>query len=240
MEAIDEEGYCEEGVGYWQYGFGFFTLFFDVYTQLTGEKPAILSTQKVKNLVQYMQNSQMGEQVYLPFADGGTKFFLGDGQILCAIKTLFGTLFTIDLSAKMKLLEGNYRALAFRLLYGIDKFSSSANEKFEKRAAKTFYYNKAQVFVYKNANYAFAAKGGHNLELHNHNDVGAFQIVKDEKRLLVDIGCGEYTRQYFSDERYSIFVCSSFSHCVPIIGENGQKAGKEYCGDTGYAGRGCV
>ena len=40
--------------------------------------------------------------MYLPFADGGGKLFLGDGQILCTIKTLFGSLFDIDLSARMK------------------------------------------------------------------------------------------------------------------------------------------
>ena len=33
----------------------------------------------------------------------------------------------------------------------------------------------------------------------------------------MDVGAGEYTRQYFSSERYNIFEPSSRSHNVPII-----------------------
>ena len=70
--------------------------------------------------------------------------------------------------------------------------------------------------------------------MHNHNDVGGFQIVRNGKRLIVDIGAGEYTKGYFSnpEERYGdeIFVCGSKSHSVPMIDGNCQKDGESYKG----------
>ena len=230
LSSIDEEGYCDEGIGYWQYGFGFFCLFFDVYVQLTGKSPAFLKTQKMKNLVQYMQRAQMNGGVYLPFADGGTKRFLSDCQIFCAIKNLFGDLFGVDLSSNIKIDESS-KALALRLLNGVDKFTSGMSVVKKEQLTETFYYSNAQVFIHKNDNYAFAAKSGYNREKHNHNDVGSFQIVKGEKRLICDIGAGDYTRQYFDEnERYKFFVCSSLGHSVPIVGGKAQRFGKEYYG----------
>ena len=226
LKGIDEEGYCSEGVSYWGYGFGFFTVFFDVYTQLKGERPDFLQSEKVLNLVQFLQRTQMQGDVFLPFADGGTKRNNHDWQVLCAVKNLFGDAFDFALQPEVKL---SSRALGTRFFNGVDKFPYKEGKKEKKQ---TYYYQNAQVFIHKNKNYAFAAKSGHNDEMHNHNDVGAFQIVKDEKRLICDIGAGEYTRQYFgtSEERYSIFVCSSLGHSVPIVGGKAQCFGKEYCG----------
>lgn len=229
LSSIDEEGYCDEGISYWQYGFGFFSLFYDVYVQLTGKKPAVLETSKVKNLVQYMKRSQMNGKVYLPFADGGTKSFVGDVPVFCAIKNLFGDLFDVDFYSEIKCLKGKTRILDLRLLNGLDKFTGSNVG--ETETAGTYYYHQAQVFTYKNRNYAFAVKCGHNGEKHNHNDVGTFQIVKNGKRLICDIGAGEYTRQYFDLEtRYTFFPCSSLGHSVPIVGGKAQSVGKEYHG----------
>ena len=226
LKGIDEEGYCSEGVSYWVYGFGFFTVFFDVYTQLTGERPNFLQSEKVLNLVNFLQRAQMQGNVFLPFADGGHKRTNFDWQILSAMKNLFGDTFDFGMQPKVQLFN---RALGTRLFNVVDKFSCQERKKEEKN---TYYYQNAQVFIHKNKNYAFVAKSGHNCEMHNHNDVGAFQIVKDEKRLICDIGAGEYTRQYFgsSEERYSIFVCSSLGHSVPIVGGKVQRFGEEYCG----------
>ena len=80
----------------------------------------------------------------------------------------------------------------------------------------------------KKQKYSFTAKGGHNDEMHNHNDLGCFQIVKNNKRVIVDIGAGEYTREFFGGGRYGdkVFVCGSQSHSVPIIDGALQKWGK--------------
>lgn len=40
-----------------------------------------------------------------------------------------------------------------------------------------------------------AAKGGHNDESHNHNDVGTFIIALDARPLVIDAGVGTYRRR---------------------------------------------
>jgi hypothetical protein len=74
---------------------------------------------------------------------------------------------------------------------------------------------------------AFAAKGGHNDEPHNHNDLGGFELIVDGFELLADLGCGVYTRDYFGDGRYGIFCNSSLGHSLPIIDGIGQSQGAE-------------
>ena len=92
-----------------------------------------------------------------------------------------------------------------------------------------YFAENAEWFIRKNAFYGFAAKGGHNREPHNHNDVGTFILAKDGRQVIADVGSGVYTRQYFKPEtRYDHFHCSSRGHSVPMIGDALQKFGEEY------------
>lgn len=73
-----------------------------------------------------------------------------------------------------------------------------------------------------------AAKGGHNAESHNHNDVGSCVLYLDGKPVLIDAGVGVYTRQTFSDERYQIWTMQSQYHNLPTINGQMQCPGAEY------------
>jgi hypothetical protein len=68
-----------------------------------------------------------------------------------------------------------------------------------------------------------AAKGGHNGEMHNQNDVGHFIIQLNGEQVIADIGRGRFTRFYFGDKRYEDFSCQSFGHACPV--PNGQMQG---------------
>ena len=68
-----------------------------------------------------------------------------------------------------------------------------------------------------------AAKGGHNGEMHNQNDVGNFIIHVRGEPVIADLGSGRYTRMYFSETRYEHFVCQSLGHSCPL--PNGQMQG---------------
>ena len=223
LSGIDEEGYCSEGIGYWQYGFEFFAAFYDVYTQLYGDEE-ILHSEKVQNLLKYPQRSEMADGVHLPFADGGCKMFRIGRQCYYTVKNLFGENFAFYPTEFS--LDDSEKALEYRVLYGLA--NENLKEK-QKEKENSFYYKNAQVLLCKKQKYSFTAKGGHNDEMHNHNDLGCFQIVKNNKRVIVDIGAGEYTREFFGVGRYGdkVFVCGSQSHSVPIIDGALQKWGKE-------------
>lgn len=70
-----------------------------------------------------------------------------------------------------------------------------------------------------------AAKGNHNAESHNHNDVGTFVLFRDSVPFAVDLGQGTYTKQTFSEHRYEIANCRSDWHNLPIVNGAGQVCG---------------
>lgn len=59
-----------------------------------------------------------------------------------------------------------------------------------------------------------AAKGGHNDESHNHNDIGNFVLFVDGDPVLVDAGVETYTAKTFSDRRYEIWTMQSAYHSL--------------------------
>lgn len=73
-----------------------------------------------------------------------------------------------------------------------------------------------------------AAKGGHNAESHNHNDVGSFVLAVNGQMHVVDAGNMVYTAKTFSDSRYELWNCRSVYHNVPIIGGYEQQHGRAY------------
>ena len=72
------------------------------------------------------------------------------------------------------------------------------------------------------------AKGGHNDESHNHNDVGSFILYLDGQPLFIDVGPEAYTARTFSAERYDIWTMRSSWHNVPLINGTEQVAGRSH------------
>jgi len=78
------------------------------------------------------------------------------------------------------------------------------------------------------AGFFFAAKGGHNAESHNHNDLGTCVLYFNGKPCLVDIGRETYTAKTFSSRRYEIWTMQSQYHNLPKINSLDQKDGREF------------
>lgn len=73
-----------------------------------------------------------------------------------------------------------------------------------------------------------AAKGGHNRESHNHNDVGNFIVYADGKPAIIDVGVETYTAKTFSSRRYEIWTMQSAYHNLPTVGGMMQPAGRQF------------
>ena len=73
-----------------------------------------------------------------------------------------------------------------------------------------------------------AAKGGHNDESHNHNDVGNYVVYYDGLPVLIDVGRGTYTRKTFSSRRYEIWYNCSDYHNLPTINGVTQSPGAKF------------
>lgn len=74
----------------------------------------------------------------------------------------------------------------------------------------------------------FAAKGGHNSESHNHNDIGNYILYADGEPVLCDVGVETYCRKTFSAERYDIWTMQSRYHNTVILGGSDQRPGQQY------------
>ncbi|MGW9112629.1 heparinase II/III domain-containing protein [Microbacterium sp. NPDC055683] len=77
------------------------------------------------------------------------------------------------------------------------------------------------------AGLAVVAKGGHNGENHNHNDVGEVIVASDGVPVLVDAGRPTYEARTFGDERYELWPMRSGWHSVPFVHGREQPAGVE-------------
>ena len=73
-----------------------------------------------------------------------------------------------------------------------------------------------------------AAKGGHNGEMHNQNDVGNFIVHLNGESIIPDIGRGRYTKDYFGPRRYEHLANSSLGHSVPVPNGQAQAPGREH------------
>ena len=81
-----------------------------------------------------------------------------------------------------------------------------------------------------------AAKGGHNDESHNHNDVGNFIVYMNGLPMIIDVGVETYTRKTFSAQRYEIWTMQSAYHNLPTIDAIMQKEGREFTArDVAYS-----
>ncbi|MDH5743397.1 MAG: heparinase II/III-family protein, partial [Candidatus Aminicenantes bacterium] len=107
--------------------------------------------------------------------------------------------------------------------------------------ARDFWLPELQVLgarSYEGSNKGFyvAAKGGHNAESHNHNDVGNFIVYADGYPAVIDVGVETYTAKTFSDRRYEIWTMQSAYHNLPTINGVMQKDGREFrAADVSYS-----
>jgi hypothetical protein len=72
-----------------------------------------------------------------------------------------------------------------------------------------------------------AARGGHNAESHNHNDVGHFVVYLDNQPAVIDVGRETYTAQTFSADRYQLWFTRGSAHNAPIVNGVEQAEGRE-------------
>lgn len=233
-DGLRDDGFSEEGVEYCIYGLGFLLTFVDVYLQKYGNMPECIVEvkEKVLSMLDYYMNGILDGR-YIPFGDVSSECVTSFPVEEFTFKKLFPDRFLL---ADYDYFENpplrSRVMLAPRLVDGIGRFEESEKRRGDRSFTK--FYKSEATFLYQSGKYAFATKGGNNGEMHNHNDVGAFSLSVNGKRIVADLGAGKYSYEYFRDAtRYgdTVFVCGSQAHSVPIVGGEYQKFGKKYAAD---------
>lgn len=249
LKGFGDDGACEEGLGYWAYGLTYYVLF---ARQLREAYPDmnIMAGKKVETIACFQQKCYFGGGRTLSFSDGNCfeRYPMG---LTCSLAYEFDSVRFPDPEFARKLGQDDcFRWVGVywdwywtgRFLQAVREENESVLEdgkdsvrKGRKGSLKALADCGDEVFpdvqwaVFRGAcGSAAAVKGGHNAESHNHNDVGSFFYLADGEAFLDDLGCGEYTKDYFSDRRYTIFCNSGSSHNIPLIDGCDQCAGREH------------
>lgn len=208
LRGFTEDGCCGEGYSYWVYGFSFFCIFARVLEEFTDGEINFFEDELVKKIAHFQERVALNEKQCVNFSDAPSEFD-APTWLTHFLKSKYPDL-------KIPALESKADASARPRFY-LWENPELKDASLDATEPTSFIFPEAQWFIYRNNKYGFACKAGHNNEQHNHNDVGSFIFSVGDGVTFADSGVGQYTRQYFSPERYELMVCSSRGHSVPII-----------------------
>ena len=227
LDGYLHDGACMEGFYYWGYGFGFFVYAADLIKLRTGGSVDLLQNEKVKNIAEFQHKCFLSGDQVVNFADAQRTGRLNIG-LAHYLASIFPTCEVPEQTLRTSFSDdhcGRWAPAMRNLLW----FNPDLQGKPWPEAS--FWLADAEWlisrYVTDSGTYAFAAKGGHNEEPHNHNDVGHFLLHINGESLLTDMGWGEYTAEYFSEARYDFICTSSAGHSVPVVAGQYQRPGKD-------------
>ncbi len=235
LSGFTPDGYCSEGMGYWNYGYGHYVLLTEFIYQSTDGGLDLLKAQGARGAARFAGVMEIQNGIHPAFAD-------------CSIGSRPGANFMYYLSRRYGFGFtdwDNYDPASPRggictaLLFSFPTSATHCTPAVvnEPRLGERTWFPDAGVLICRpgdnsGSKLAAAIKGGHNAEHHNHNDVGTYLVVNNNEALLVDPGGEVYTRRTFSSKRYDSKVLNSFGHPVPVVAGKLQSKGKAARGEV--------
>jgi hypothetical protein len=253
LAGFTPDGYCSEGLGYWNYGFGNFMVLAENVFQATSGGLDWWENPKIREIAQFGRRIEIFPGISPAFADChiGSR---GDTRLMAFVSRRYGFGWK-DLEQRGLLLASGPSSGLLEL--GLIGFPNSAGKR--PPAVETAppglrdWFADAGILICRPAQSAdrrgspdpaesggsvgrpattqpalgVALKGGHNAEHHNHNDVGSFVVALNGRTPLVDPGSEIYTARTFSGRRYDSNVLNSYGHPVPRVAGQLQQTGRQ-------------
>jgi len=230
LRGFTADGYCSEGLGYWNYGFGNFILLAETIYQATDGGVDLMAQPQVAAPATFAARVQILGGVAPAFAD-------------CSINARPDSRWMYYLNERFELgldryddlpLSSTTGGLTTAMIFG---FPNSASEGDTIEGANVglplrAWFDDAAILVSRPAPgsstvLGVALKGGNNAEHHNHNDVGSYVVVVEDRPVLMDPGSEVYTARTFSNRRYESNLLNSWGHPVPVVAGQLQRTGRE-------------
>ena len=230
LKGFTPDGYCSEGIGYWNYGFGHFAMLSEVMAKATQGKVRPLWGDHAARVAAYPARLQILPGVYPAFADMNVKerpsLWFGALAARQMSPTPLGMpqwgLSVSDLREQL-LYETALKVFIPLESVGLPQAAAPAISQ------SSTWFKEAQVYVGRaSERFGAAIKGGHNAENHNHNDLGSYVVVVGDCAVLVDPGLEVYTARTFGPRRYDSKVLNSYGHAVPVVAGQLQHEGREF------------
>jgi hypothetical protein len=252
LDAYDDDGGCDEGPGYWgRAGASLFDAL-ELLHGATNGQIDVYDRPLIQEIGRYIYRVHIADDYYVNFADASAKTYpsaelvyrygkrIGDDRLAAFGAYIHGRSRSEGFAGKRMYTVGRYLAEIF---HAAELDAAPARPPMP----RDVWLDGIQVMVARcmegtPACYFLAAKGGHNAESHNHNDVGNFIVYVDGQPILIDIGVETYSRKTFSGQRYEIWTMQSAWHSLPTIDGVQQSPGRQFAAkdvsyeaDDGYA-----
>lgn len=213
LESLGNDGVCEEGVGYWVYGFGYYFYYIAMRKELEPSYDLLEEvSEKIIKIARFPYIVQMDEKSYVPFSDVSARAMVPTG-LLSYLYEKYG----VNTPAVTKVTPLDFDN-GYRFAHISRNLWWTNGQIFHKNLNKeTVYLNDKQWLIQRSEGRFFAIKGGNNEEQHNHNDVGSFVVSMEGEQFITDLGAGPYTADYFSEKRYEFVQTRSRYHNLPLI-----------------------
>ena len=228
LNGFSHDGYCLEGMDYWNFGFGMFMHLGWTVRAATGGRVDFFSHPMARTDFAYAYESQLRMGVAPRFGDG-------DASRPSAYLLVFGSRiwpeFSTSLGPKVGMRFAHMASIPY---YGINfvgrKVMSSGRDC---TLPIRSWFPDAQTLVCRPAaessrSLSVCIHGGHNGNPHNHNDIGQYIIAVGDSQMVEDPAGAVYTLDTFSSKRYDSPMLNSYSHAVPRIDGTLQSPGRKF------------
>ena len=227
LAGFTPDGYCTEGLGYWNYGYGRFVFLAETLMQATDGKVDLLAYPAAQAPARFGWNIQLTDNLNPSFADCSVTA-KADPKLLWYLGRRLGQPWVAPdydpTTSGGKIYEA--------LLFSCDNTARHCPTPAGKAVLpQRSWFDQAGVLIARpgesSSRLSLAIKGGHNNEHHNHNDVGSYVLAVDGQLMLTDPGSEVYTARTFSKQRYESDAMNSYGHPVPLIAGQMQHTGRD-------------
>jgi hypothetical protein len=236
IDPYPRDGGCDEGPGYWgRAGASLFDCL-ELLHSATGGVIDVYNEPLIQEMGRYIYRAQIHDRYFLNFADAPALVSpsaalvfrygrrIGDGRMAA-----LGA-WAAD---RQDLRHRGVSDSLGRQLPALFDLSDLLSTEPVQPLPRDVYLGEIQVMTARDQEGSekglyVAAKGGHNAESHNHNDIGNFVVYLDGRPVLIDAGVETYSAKTFGPNRYDIWTMQSAYHNLPTVNGVTQKAGGEY------------
>ena len=239
LQQYSPDGGCDEGPSYWGRSAGSLFECLEMLWEATAGAFNPFTSELLVKMGQYMSHAHIAGEYFLNFADGSAKAEV-DGPLLYAYGKQIRDVKLMALGAQMYQLYGLKKLMAPKT-FSLGRLIRAAvlhgeltgYEGGREQAALDHWFGSLQLMIARGGTdqkegFFLGAKGGHNGENHNHNDVGSCIVFYHGQPLLIDVGVETYTAKTFSPQRYEIWTMGSAYHNLPLINGCEQLPGEEH------------
>ncbi|MCU0749583.1 MAG: heparinase II/III-family protein [Akkermansiaceae bacterium] len=217
LSGFGKDGYCSEGVSYWNYGFGHFTHLAELLRWDTKGAVDLFKPAQVQVIAAAPSALELADGVYPAFADCGLNAAPDPSLVELLRWRLAAQPFSGNPAAPLA--ENTQIYFTLGDLAARSEAGAMGHAKTPSLPLRSWFPNSGVCVARPAKAGAMSAawKGGHNAEHHNHNDVGTTLVAWRGRPILADPGAMVYNAKTFSKDRYRMPIMGSFGHSVPVV-----------------------